>query len=247
MIAIGLAAAIAAILATLPASLAAHLLPAAVQAEDFSGSLWHGSAGRIRVDGREAGALEWRLHPAALLGLSVAADLHWVKVGFVLDAAVTVDRHGFTARDIRGGGPIADLQELGVAAGWHGNADIHFSELKGDFSAPLFAAGDLKVANLGSAQFADGADLGGYDLQFPEQAGAGDGSLTAQLSDTGGPLQVQATINYSAKTRSAVLSGSLRARPDAPPALLRQLQSVSRGRDPYGPIPIDLEFNNLWR
>ncbi len=247
MILIGLAAAIAAILATLPASLATHLLPATVQAEDFSGTLWHGSAGRIRVDAREAGALEWRLHPAALLGLAVAADLHWVKVGFVIDAAVNIDRHGFAARDIKGGGPIADLRELGVAAGWHGTADIHLSELRGDFSAPLFAAGDVKVANLGSAQFADGSDLGSYDLRFPEQAGAGDGNLAAQLTDTGGPLQVQATINYSAKTRSAIVSGSLRARPDAPPALLSQLQSLSRGRDPYGEIPIDLEFNNLWR
>ena len=247
MIVIGLAAAIAAVLATLPASLVTHLLPAAVQAEDFSGSLWHGSAGRIRVNAREAGALEWRLHPAALVGLTVAAELHWVKVGFVIDAAVSVDRHGFAARDIRGGGPIADLRELGVAAGWRGNADIHLGELRGDFSAPLFAAGDIKVANLASAQLADGADLGSYDLRFPQQSGGGDGSLTAQLTDTGGPLEVQTTINYSAKARSAILSGFVRARPDAPPALLSQLQSLSRGRDPHQQIPVDLEFNNLWQ
>jgi len=246
MIVIGLAVAIVAVLATLPASLVTHLLPAPVQAEDFSGSLWHGSAGRIRVNAREAGALEWRLHPAALLGLTAAADLHWVKVGFVIDAAVTVDRHGYAARDIRGGGPIADLQELGVAAGWRGNADIHLGELRGDFSAPLFAAGDIKVANLTSAQLADGADLGSYELRLPQQSSGGDGNLTAQLSDTGGPLEVQTAINYSAKTRSALLSGFVQARPDAPPALLSQLQSLSRGRDPHGQIPVDLEFNHLW-
>jgi hypothetical protein len=246
MIVIGLAALIAAILATLPASVVRHLLPAAIQAEDFSGSLWHGSAGRIRVNAREAGALEWRLHPAALLGLTAAADLHWMKVGFLIDAVVNVDRHGFAARDIRGGGPIADLQDLGVAAGWRGTAEVHLSELRGDFSAPLFAAGDVKVANLASAQLADGADLGSYDLQFPQQSSGGEGNLTALLTDTGGPLEVQTAINYSAKARSAVLSGFLRARPEAPPALLSQLQSLSRGRDPHSQIPVDLEFNNLW-
>jgi hypothetical protein len=217
-----------------------------VQAEDFSGSLWHGSAGRIRINAREAGALEWRLHPAALFGLTAAAELHWVKVGFVIDAVVNIDRHGFAARDISGGGPIADLQELGIAAGWRGNADVHLGELRGDFSAPLFAAGEVKVANLASAQLADGTDLGSYDLRFPQQPSGGDGNLTAQLTDTGGPLEVQANINYSAKARSAILSGFLRARPEAPPALLSQLQSLSRGRDPHQPIPVDLEFNNLW-
>src|SRR5271170_6690327 len=69
----------------LPASMVTRFLPEGVSAEDFSGSVWHGSAGRITANGRDVGALEWRLHPAALLRLHVGADLHWVKRGFVLD------------------------------------------------------------------------------------------------------------------------------------------------------------------
>ena len=87
LIVIGLAAVLAVVVAALPASIITHFLPPMVQAEDFSGSLWHGSAGRINVNARPAGALEWRLHPASLLGMAVAADLHWVKVGFVMDDA----------------------------------------------------------------------------------------------------------------------------------------------------------------
>ena len=112
-------------------SIITHFLPPGVAAEDFSGSLWHGSAGKIRVNARDAGALEWWLHPAALLGMTVNADLHWVKVGFVIDAAVAIDRHGFAAHDIKGGGPIEDLRDLGVAPGWRGIADVHLSELAG--------------------------------------------------------------------------------------------------------------------
>ena len=61
---IGVLAVIAVVVIVLPASLANKFLPPAVRAEDFSGTLWHGSAGRISVAGRDAGALEWQLHPA---------------------------------------------------------------------------------------------------------------------------------------------------------------------------------------
>ena len=168
MIVIGLAAILAAIVATLPASIAARFLPPGVVAEEFSGSVWHGSAGKIRLTGRDAGALEWWLHPAPLLGMTLSADIHWVKVGFVIDGTLNVDRHGFAAHGIKGGGPIEDLRDLGVAAGWRGIAEINLSKLQGDFASPHSAVGDLKVSNLTAAQFADGANLGGYLLQIPQ-------------------------------------------------------------------------------
>jgi hypothetical protein len=247
---IGLAAALAVIIAALPASVVAHFLPPSIHAEDFSGSIWHGSAGKISVDARDAGALEWRLHPAALLGLTVTADLRWVKVGFVLDASATIRRQGFVAHAVKGGGPIEDLHDLGVAAGWRGVAEVNFSELTGDFTQPLSAVGDLHVANLRSEQIAQGADLGSYALRMGEAAAglaapAGDGAVTAQLVDTGGPLEVQTVIQYSPVERTGTLSGTLRERPDAPTALRNQLDNLSqlRGRDPQGRIPVDLEFH----
>jgi hypothetical protein len=244
LILIGIAAIVVAFVAALPASIVARFLPPTVVAEDFSGSLWHGSAGRITVNGRDAGALEWRLHPAALFGMALSADLHWVKVGFVIDAAVKINRHGFAARDVKGGGPIEDLRGLGVAAGWRGSAEIHLDALQGTFSQPLAAAGDIRVSNLAAAQVADGVDLGGYDLRFTQDPAGAEGNLSAQLADTGGPLQVQAAIHYSAKDQTANLSGTVRERPDAPPALVSQLQNLSqlRGRDREGRIPMDLEF-----
>src|ERR1700744_6341045 len=51
----------------LPASLAARFLPAQVHADDFSGSLLHGAAGKLSVNARDAGALEWQGGPFALL------------------------------------------------------------------------------------------------------------------------------------------------------------------------------------
>jgi hypothetical protein len=244
MVLIGLAAVLAVIAASLPASIITHFLPPSVHAEDFSGSIWHGSAGKISVNARDAGALEWRLHPKALLGMDVAADVHWVKAGFVVDAAVDIDRLGLTARAVKGGGPIEDLRELGVAEGWRGTADIDFSELKSDLAKPLAAVGGIQVSNLTSAQIAQGSGLGSYELRLADGAVGADGSVTAELTDTGGPLEVKAVIRCSTTERTGLLTGTVRERPDASAALVSQLEGLVqlRGRDPQGRIPVDLEF-----
>jgi hypothetical protein len=241
---IGIAAVLAVIIAVLPASIITHFLPPSVHAEDFSGNIWHGSAGKISVDARDAGALEWRLHPKALLRMDVAADVHWVKVGFVVDAAVDIDRRGVTAHAVRGGGPIEDLRDFGVAAGWRGTADITFSELKSDSVKPLAAVGNVQVSNLTSAEIADGVDLGSYELRLAQDAVGADGSVTAQLTDTGGPLDMKAVIHYSSTDHTGLLSGTLRERSDAPAALRSQLENLVqlRGRDAQGRIPVDLEL-----
>lgn len=240
-------AVLAVLVSALPASLIRRVLPPSVAAEDFSGNLWHGSAGTITLNGRGAGALEWRLHPAALLMLTVSADLHWVNVGFVADATADLDRHGMTARDIRGGGPIEDLATLGIAAGWRGTTTFKLDEVKiafgdgssGKSSAQLLSVrGNVEVANLSSPTLANGADIGGYALNIA----AGE---RAELTDTGGPLELKATLHFSAKEHTGTLSGTVKARADAPAALRSQLDSLAQmhAPDAAGRTPIELEFN----
>jgi hypothetical protein len=241
---IGIVAIAAVIIATLPASLIGHFLPSSVSARDFSGSLWHGSAGTIMVNSRDAGALEWQLHPGALLKFTLEADVHWVKGGFALDAVGRFDGHGFNAHNVRGGGPIEDLGSLGIAAGWRGTAAVKLDEIKGDLSGISAATGDIQVTNLASNQVAGGSDLGDYDLNVPPGAAAADGSTTAKLSDRGGPVQLQADIRVSPKEHSGLLSGTIMARAEASPALRSQIDNLAqlRVRDSQGRIPVEFEF-----
>jgi hypothetical protein len=227
------------IVAALPASLAARALPSSLQASDFSGTLWHGSAGRLSLGARDAGAIEWRLHPLSLLHVGVAADVHWVKGGFVADGDIDASRSALLATHVHGGGPLEDLQTLGLPVS-RGTSTFDFTRIEwilSDGAATLQSAvGEVAVADLAIPQIGNGADLGDYRLQ------AADGS--GELTDTGGPLELRATIHYSAKDRIGQLSGTIKERADVPPALRNELSALTQlhARDAAGRIPVDLEF-----
>jgi hypothetical protein len=244
IILLGLVALSAATIFALPASLAARFLPAQVHAEDFSGSLLHGAAGKISINARDAGAVEWRVHPLALLRLAIVADIHWVKVSFVVDGTAEIGPGGMAARDIKGGGPIDSLYTLGFAEGWKGSANLAFTEIKTNFRQLESAAGKITVADISSLGVAEGSDLGSYVLQLAPDSIAADGSISATLNDAGGPVEAQAQIRFAPATRTGMLSGTLKERPEASPALRNQLSNLSqlRPRDSSGRFPVELEF-----
>jgi hypothetical protein len=244
LVLIGLIVLSAAVIFALPASLAARFMPTQVHAEDFSGSLLHGAAGKVSINARDAGALEWQVHPLSLLRLAIVADIHWVKVGFLIDGTAEIGPGGYTAHDIKGGGPIANLQTLGFADGWNGSASLTFTAIKGTFRKLEAAVGKIDVANISSAGIAAGSDLGSYELQLGPESIAPDGSISTTLKDTGGPVEAQAQIQFSPASRTGTLSGTLRERAEASPALRSQLSNLSqlRPRDASGRFPVELEF-----
>jgi hypothetical protein len=248
LILLALLAVIAIVIFVLPASLATRFLPAQVRADDFSGSLLHGAAGKISVNGRDAGAIEWQVHPLALLRLALVVDVHWVKLSFVIDGTADIDvrsgAHSVIARNIRGGGPIDNLTDLGFANGWRGGANLSLAEIKSDFRTLQSAVGKIEVADIAASSIADGSNLGSYVLAFAPDSVAADGTLNATVNDTGGPVEAQVQIRFSPATRTGMLSGTLKERAEASPALRNQLNNLAqlRPRDSSGRFPVDLEF-----
>jgi hypothetical protein len=135
-----------------------------------------------------------------------------------------------------------------VASGWRGIAEVRIREIAADLSAPTpslrSAVGEIDVSDVSSPRVADGSDLGSYALTFDDAALSVNGDARAALSDTGGPLSLDASLTLTPKTRTGLLSGTVKEREDAPPALRRELDNVAqlRARDAQGRIPIDLEF-----
>jgi Type II secretion system (T2SS), protein N len=240
---LGCGAVAALVLIVLPASLISRFLPPQIHAEDFSGSIWHGSSGHVAFMSRPVGALEWHLHPMSLLSLGLSADVRWVKGSSVIGGSVSVDRHGFEAHDVRGGGPLEDFRDFGGLSGWSGNAKLDLQQIKGSFQNLESAAGHIEVSALAFTQIAKGADLGSYELTVAPGADPSTG-LAARVQDAGGPLELQAEVHYAPASHSGTLSGTLRERADASPALREQLAQLAqmRPRDGEGRIPLELEF-----
>jgi hypothetical protein len=240
---VGLLAALVFVISALPAAVVVHFLPPYVQAKDLSGSLWHGSAGHLSVNGRDAGTLEWRLHPASLFTLAADTELHWVKVSFVIDGTATFRLHTVHAT-LRGGGPIEDLTDLGMLPGWRGVADVAVRDIASDYSRLSTLAGDVTVSDLVSAQLGGGAPLGNYLLNFADDAVGADGSVTGALRDLGGPLKIQGTLKLSQTELGGAISATVKENADVAPALRSELDSLAqmRGRSRDGSIPVDLEF-----
>jgi hypothetical protein len=174
----------------------------------------------------------------------VQVHLHWVKVSCVIDAQATLKRDSFVAHDIKGNGSIEDLRDLGVAPGWRGNATLDLQELTGSYMRIASAHGTLDVAGVAAVSVADGAPLGSYQLVLGPDAIGAVGAVNAALHDTGGPLQIEATIQFTPATGTALLSGALKERPEASQALRDEIASLAqlRPRDSEGRIPVDLEF-----
>lgn len=251
MLLVATVAVLAVVVLSLPASLLRRLLPPGLTAADFSGTLWHGSAGSVLLNGRSLGAVEWRLHPGSLLGLALTADLHWVKVGFVADGTVQLSSQGLIARNAEGGGPIEDLHDVGVAQTWRGLTNFKLGVLQLAFpqspngSVNLVAvSGDLNLTDVSSTQVANGADLGGYTLHMADPKLAPGSDASAELTDNGGPLALHATIRLTADGHTGMLSGTIKARADAPQALRREVDTLAELHlpDAQGNIPVDLEF-----
>lgn len=248
MLAVFVAAALTVAIVALPASFLGRFLPPGAQIEDFSGTVWHGSAGSITLAGHPAGGLEWRLHPLALLRMHIDADVRWVRRSVVLEGRVSASRGALTLSDAAGGGPLEDLSDLGLPLGWRGLIGVHLREAGVQWSNSNLqlrsAVGELSLKGASAAQFADGADLGDYTLRFANPALAAGAEAVGVLKDEGGPLDLQATIQVALAERRATLSGTVRARPGAPPALQHLIDDlgVLHARDAQGRLPLDAEF-----
>lgn len=243
--AIGAIALLFVLLLALPASLAGRLLPASVSASDYSGSFWHGAAGRLSVAGKDCGAIEWQLHPAALLHLKLGLDVHWVKADFALAANGRLGLGGFEADAVSGGGPLQDLETLTGLSGWHATVAVAFDHVSAAFDRLLALHGEIALSDLRVATIGNDIDLGAYVIHFDPPPPDLEGALAGQIRDTAGPLEVQAELTLTPQQHLSTLTGTARERASAPPALRAALQDLSqlRPRDAQGRIPLDIEFS----
>jgi general secretion pathway protein N len=210
---------LATVLVRLPARVLLPMLPADVACDSPAGTIWSGSCDQLRLGAVAVSGLSWRLHPAALLRLRLAADL----------ASADPAARGHAQVVLAPGGEVA-ITALAATVAMPGDAVLVPAGTSGTMQLAIDAAriaGGHLVALQGTIELQQlhiaypAADLGSLALQFAPPSPSA--PMVGQLRDLNGPLSVTGVLQLS-PSGNYELQGSVAPKPDASADLTQALQ-----------------------
>ena len=232
LFAAGLVAFLLIVVTQIPASMAAHWLPANLQVGSLGGTLWHGEALGVHAQAFDIERVEWRLRPLSLFAGRFSASIAATNGADLITGEVTVDRSGrIEAHDVEAKIDVASLAGRTLPSGWGGPATLHLEELT--------IAGGWIASIVGTAESGtltgpphDQPYLGSYRVTFGKEASRAPGEILGNFRDTGGPIEISGEVRLY-QDRRAVISGWVRARASAPPGVIADIASLPEV-DPQG-------------
>lgn len=237
LVTLGIGAFLLLALVTLPAGVVLSFVhPPGLTLSGVSGTVWNGRAQAARTGALHVGSVEWKLDFLRLFTGSVGADLKVTRSdGFAQASVSSGPGAAVTLRGLNASLPMGALPPSLAPGGWTGTLTLKLTRLVLDNSWPVAAEGTVEVAQLvGPAQRP--AALGNYKIVFPAQGGGAADTLTGALSDTGGPLAVNGTVQLM-KNRTYLVNGMIATRPGAPSDMARALEILpppdAQGRRPF--------------
>jgi hypothetical protein len=222
----GIATFLAGLVAGAPAALLAPLLAAGgVQAGSLRGTLWSGEVLRLTAGSLRVERLRWQLSPAYLLlaRLQAEVDATLAGDGFA-NGTLSVRPGGLGLRGVTIAGPLAALLPAGAALGAAAELRVRVEafDWRNDWVAAAVATAEVVGVDAGFGAIAGGTPPGSYTVTFAVPELAPGEPLTGDLRDTGGPLEVVGTIALAPPLQYTI-EATAKARPDAPPDLVRGL------------------------
>lgn len=206
-----------------PAGLATAFLPHDIACEQPTGTVWNGRCSQLRSGELVLQELHWTLHPAALLRLSVSADL------MSADPRLT----GRMQAELRPGGTL-ELRAVQARAqlplpatlvalprGISGSVQLALDQARLEHGKLSQLQGRVQLRQLHLAS--PSLDLGSYEAVFAPQA-PGE-AMVGQLRDLSGPLSLAGELRLNGDGHYEV-SGTLAPRTDAADALRQALQLI---------------------
>jgi len=235
LIAAGLAAFLAFVIARVPARQFATRLPPGIELRGVGGTIWSGRAAGIAVNGKGLGALAWSCRPWRLLLLEWSCRVNLQPPGGDVSADLSGGLDGqVLASGIAGRVPIAAFEGIATPRGWSGDLELDVERLRIDGQRPSEAVGLLFVRSL-KAPGPYGQVLGDFELTVGEGA-VGTDTLSGRLRDLGGPLRVRGAIELK-RDGSYLLNGEVAPGPGAGPAIFDTLAFLgppdALGRRPF--------------
>ncbi len=241
-LALGAGAYVAFLLASFPATAAYRwFAPPELGLTGIDGTVWSGRAAVGSVAGLAIRDVAWDIAPWRLLLGSVGGRAEarladgFASTGFRAGPRRTV----LDGLQISTSVPV--LEPLLPVQGTSGLLSASFARLELERGWPIRAEGEVRLRDLQVTPFIPTAGgqliaLGDYAIVF---ANGGGEALAAEIRDTGGPLEVQATLTLD-RDRAYRLEGTVRPRPSASRDLVQGIEIMTGEPDPAGRRPLGL-------
>jgi general secretion pathway protein N len=232
LLAAGILAFLLIVIANIPASLAGRWIPGNIHVAALNGTMWHGEALSVQAGAIDIERLEWRLHPLALLTGRFAARIEASTAPDRLTAEISLDRSGkIEAHAVAAELDAASFAGRALPTGWSGPFAVHLDELVIENRWVTKIRGGAESGVL-SGPPAVKPYLGSYRLTFGDDADAAPEELRGHFQDTGGPIEISGEARLY-RDRRAIVSGWVRARPDAPQVVVDDIAKLPES-DPQG-------------
>lgn len=216
----------------------AESLGSKVQLVGLAGTLWHGTAQQLQYQDRALGRLDWRLSPWGLLlgRLGGEVQLNQGDAFLLAEGRTPLGGGELTLSQLEGRIPLALLQPYlrMVPLPLDGSVSLKLEDIV------INAEGRLQQAN-GRIVWHQAGVLAPQKLQFGDLQmslqGVADGGVEGSVSDSGGPLQLRATLQLGSDGRYQ-LTGQVQAAASAPQELQGALSMLGKA-DSQGAHPLN--------
>lgn len=218
------------LLARVPAQLLGPVLKSAgIQATGLSGTLWQGEARQLTVGTLRLEQPKWRTAGLALLMGRLQAQVDsQMPDGFVRATIARSLTGTITVSNVEAAAPLAALVPRMPGITGAGQLSVKLDSLTLADGWVRAVTGTARVANVRLAlPGLQGPDAGAavYELALDADEVTPEKPLTGLLADAGGPLEIRGRVVLTPPANYEV-TGTVKARPGAPPAVAQQLQMV---------------------
>ena len=166
-----------------------------VQLAGISGTVWEGRAQQLQYNKQAIGSPHWELSPWGLLIGRVDGYISLFFIDGYLEAQAVVPLSGgdLLLSNIKGNAPLSLLQQYVsmIPVPLDGELFVKMDELQVDGEGQLKRAEGRVTWSRAAVQMAEKLQFG--DIQMTLHT-LDDGSIEGEISDSGGPLQIEATL-----------------------------------------------------
>jgi hypothetical protein len=225
---------VATIVVRFPARWAFAFAPRGLDCAEASGSAWHGACRGLQAGPLRLAAIEWQLHPLALLRGRLGVSLRCADPRYQGHGELELGFGGrVAARDLEATLPLDPSWLRLVPRGWSGQLQIALGQVQLVQGKPAGILGTIDLRQL--RQLSPPMEFGNYTVRFAAPADA-NGQQHGQLADAGGPLALSGELQLG-NDGQYELNGTVAARGSAAAELARSLELLgpadAAGRRPF--------------